>query len=71
MSTTESSPLNKSVTRRLILARLEVIRPALIGKLTRVSEGTLNYLDSRLRNLIDAELRAHGTCGATIRMGER
>lgn len=71
MTTTETSLINKSETRRVILARLDVIRPALVGKLTRVSEDTLNYLDSRLRNLIDNELRAHGTCGATIRMGER
>lgn len=61
-----SSPLNRTETRRLILARLEVIRPALVGKMTRVGDETFTTLEARLRCMIDAELRVLPTVGKTI-----
>lgn len=61
-----SSLLNKSETRRLILARLEVIRPALVGKMSRVGDETFTTLEMRLRCIIDNELRALPTVGKTI-----
>lgn len=66
MSETEPSPLNRTVTRRLILNRLEVIRPGLVGKMTRVGDATFDTLEIRLRLIIDAELRALPTVGKTI-----
>ncbi len=63
--------LNRSVTRDTILRRVEIIRPALHGKLIRVSESSLHFLESKLRNWIDSELRNHPSVGATIRLGDR
>jgi hypothetical protein len=65
----KSSPINRAVVKRLILARLAVIRPALVPKLRRVSSESFNYLAARLQNIIDDELRDHPSLGATIRIG--
>lgn len=63
--------INRAAVQRMILARLEVIRPALHGKLTRVSGDSLNWLESRLQNIIDSELRIHPSRGKTIQLGSR
>jgi len=66
-SNSNGSLLNKSVTRRHILARLEVVRPALAWKKNRVSAETIDRLEAWLRNRIDRELEAMATVGKTIR----
>jgi hypothetical protein len=63
---TEPSPLNKAETRRLIFARMEVIRPALVGKMSRVGDEVFDVLAARLRCIIDNELRNLPTVGKTI-----
>lgn len=65
----EPSPINRAVSKRLILNRLAVIRPALVAKMTRISGGSYEWLAARVQNIIDEELRAHGTNGQTIRLG--
>jgi hypothetical protein len=63
------SPINNAVAKRLVFNRLEVIRPALCGKMTRISAGSFEWLAARVQNMIDDELRHHTTKGQTIRLG--
>lgn len=52
----------------MIFNRLAHLRPALVPKLTRISEGSYEHLEARLQNLIDDGLRHHPTVGKTINL---
>lgn len=62
-----SSPINRAACRKLIFARLELLRGEYLSKkLTRVSESTFEWIESRVKNIIDDALRRHPTTGSTI-----
>jgi hypothetical protein len=61
-----SSPINRAACRKMIFARLEILRPALFKKMTRVSESSFTYLEARVQNIIDGQLCTLSTLGSTI-----
>jgi hypothetical protein len=59
--------LNCAEVRREVFRRLEVERPHLVGKLTRVSPEFFERLDAQVVQLVIKEVRSLPTVGTTIR----
>lgn len=57
--------VNRTALKRLILDRRRVIKPA--WSADRVSESSLDYIESRMRVLVDDALRRHPTIGVTVK----
>lgn len=62
------SLLNRAAVKAQVLTRLVELRPALTGKLTRVSAESYRFLERRLASIIDDSLRTHSTVGKTINL---
>lgn len=58
--------INRSAVRQLILDRAKAIKPAWQSK--RVAESSLDYVEARLRNIVDEALRRHPTVGQTVKL---
>jgi hypothetical protein len=79
------SPINRAVVKDMVLDMLGDVRPALKDKLKRVSKGTLDHLEARVKRraynivaedletfldaVIKTELESLPTNGQTIRIG--
>jgi hypothetical protein len=61
------SLINKTAVRELIMARMKILRPSLVGKLDRISAETFDHLEGQLRTAIDNQLRGLPSSGKTIR----
>ena len=61
-----ASLLNRTEVKRRMLKRWKELRP--YHEMTRVSEDTLNYLEGRLRNVIEAGVSGHPSKGRTIKL---
>ena len=64
--------LNKAAVKDFIWQKMEVERPALQEKFTRISAGTYEALDVWLRNKIVQAIKQHPSSGKTfeIYLGE-
>lgn len=58
--------ISRTAARRLVLTRLEAVRPALVEKMSRVSEQTFLYLEQEIRRIVDRELARIPSTGKTI-----
>jgi hypothetical protein len=59
--------LNRSAVRDITFAILAEKRPALVGKLTRISGEYYQQMEARLINAIADHISRHPSCGATIK----
>lgn len=59
--------LNRAAARRMILERALVVRPGVAW--SRVSDASVDWLEARVRVLLDAELHRQPSNGVTVRLG--
>ena len=59
--------LNRAAARRMILERALVVRPGV--RWARVSDASVDWLEARIRVLLDAELHRQPSNGVTVRLG--
>jgi len=58
--------INRSATKKFILAKIEALRPGMEERITRVSTKALDRYEARIRAMIESDIMAHPSLGKTF-----
>jgi hypothetical protein len=59
--------LNRSSTKKFIIAKITSLRPGMEKQITRVSKEALDNYEARLRAMIESDIMIHPSLGKTFR----